>query len=158
MSQKDIGVCYILWFFFGTFGVHRLYLGDVFGFALYMIFWLSGGILNLIFWLIDLCLIPSLVNNYNAVSLNQFFLKKFMLVPFYTCFYYYSSSLLYSNTLLMLCMFPVNHNNSINNKEFHKQLFHNNSKFIIHSKLQLINSSLNKPHNKKKNLIDGQCY
>eukprot|EP01080_Neovahlkampfia_damariscottae_P002371 gene2371-gene2864 len=57
---------YILWLFFGFFGVHRIYLGDPIGFCIYMFFLVfTAGLGNLIFWILDFCLIPIMVREKN---------------------------------------------------------------------------------------------
>lgn len=63
-APKDIGVAYALWLFLGFFGVHRFYLGDNVG-GLLQLFTLGGAG---IWWLIDIVLIPGMVNrsNFNA--------------------------------------------------------------------------------------------
>ncbi|MGJ8696521.1 MAG: TM2 domain-containing protein [Verrucomicrobiaceae bacterium] len=62
MTRRSLLVTYILWFFFGVFGVHRLYLGHI-GWA--VVYFLTGG-LFLIGWIVDLFLNPSYVAEYNA--------------------------------------------------------------------------------------------
>lgn len=64
-EEKSVVATYLLWFFFGTVGIHRLYLGDVTGFLIYILLLLTCGIGNFIFWIIDLCLIPKLVDDAN---------------------------------------------------------------------------------------------
>ena len=54
MAQKDVMVAYILWFFLGGFGVHRLYLDQPVWFIVYL---LTGALCG-IGWLVDMCLIP----------------------------------------------------------------------------------------------------
>ena len=70
-------MAYILWFFLGFFGVHRMYLGRVgSGIAMLvlhglawltywiLIGWFGFGILGL-WWLIDALLIPGMARAYN---------------------------------------------------------------------------------------------
>jgi TM2 domain-containing membrane protein YozV len=63
VAQKDTLVAYILWFFFGFLGIHRFYLNrPVSG----IIWLLTGGLCGL-GWCIDLCLIPMMVDEENAM-------------------------------------------------------------------------------------------
>ncbi|KAF0982420.1 hypothetical protein FDP41_011350 [Naegleria fowleri] len=64
MAQKDVLVAYILWFFLGFLGVHRLYLDQPLWFVIYF---LTGALCG-IGWLIDLCLIPSMVDRCNQAN------------------------------------------------------------------------------------------
>eukprot|EP01088_Endostelium_zonatum_P022149 TRINITY_DN926_c0_g1_i1.p1 TRINITY_DN926_c0_g1~~TRINITY_DN926_c0_g1_i1.p1 ORF type:complete len:103 (-),score=4.28 TRINITY_DN926_c0_g1_i1:70-378(-) len=61
MAEKDIVIAYLLWFFLGPFGVHRCYLDR----PLTGILWFLTGGLFLIGWLVDLCLIPGMVEDCN---------------------------------------------------------------------------------------------
>ena len=75
MVKKSLALTYLLWFFFGFFGIHRLYLEDMNGFLIYIILWLffwTGICLVaiLVFWIIDICLIPGLVRNKNKEILQ----------------------------------------------------------------------------------------
>ena len=76
-NRKSALLGYILWFFLGFFGVHRMYLGRVgSGIAMLvlhglswlawwiLIGWLGFGILGL-WWLIDALLIPGMARDYN---------------------------------------------------------------------------------------------
>jgi TM2 domain-containing membrane protein YozV len=76
-NRKSVLIAYILWFFLGFFGIHRLYLGRVgSGVAmliLHGVSWLTHfiligfvgfGILGL-WWLIDALLIPGMARRYN---------------------------------------------------------------------------------------------
>ena len=77
-NKKSVLVAYLLWFFLGMFGVHRLYLGKwisglllllltAISSALYIIY--IGVILMAIpglWWLIDALLIPGMVRRYNT--------------------------------------------------------------------------------------------
>jgi len=76
-NKKSALLAYILWFFLGLFGVHRMYLGRVgSGIAMLLLHGLSWltwyiligfvgfGILGL-WWLIDALLIPSMTRAYN---------------------------------------------------------------------------------------------
>ena len=59
--QKSLAVAYVLWFFFGLFGVHRFYLGNWFTGTLYA---LSAGF-YFVGWFLDLFMLPFLVNSSN---------------------------------------------------------------------------------------------
>jgi TM2 domain-containing membrane protein YozV len=84
-NKKSVGVAYLLWFFFGMFGVHRFYLGETgTGAAILIIticsillkFVLIGFLtifISIIWVLVDLFLIPALAQKYNhrlAARLN----------------------------------------------------------------------------------------
>ncbi len=58
-NKKSILAAYLIWFFLGAFGIHRMYLGR----------WISGVILLLLtlagaglWWLLDALLFPGMVN------------------------------------------------------------------------------------------------
>eukprot|EP01118_Nematostelium_gracile_P008916 TRINITY_DN2981_c0_g2_i1.p1 TRINITY_DN2981_c0_g2~~TRINITY_DN2981_c0_g2_i1.p1 ORF type:complete len:138 (-),score=32.15 TRINITY_DN2981_c0_g2_i1:112-486(-) len=59
--MKDVLVAYVLWLFLGVLGVHRFYLDR----PLSGIVWLLTGGLCGIGWLLDLCLIPGMVDDCN---------------------------------------------------------------------------------------------
>lgn len=63
MKHKSVVVCYIIWFFGGLIGLHRLYLGQIELFVLYFITLASCGIQ----WIVDLFLIPQMVKEYNFI-------------------------------------------------------------------------------------------
>lgn len=77
-NKKSVGIAYLFWFLFGIFGAHRFYLGlegsgtillllTIFSFIL-LLFQGFGLILMFavgVWLLIDLAIIPSLVNEYN---------------------------------------------------------------------------------------------
>lgn len=60
--ERSILIAYLLWFFFGVFGVHRYYCGRYITGTIWL---LTGGLFG-IGWLIDLFLIPFMVNDDNA--------------------------------------------------------------------------------------------
>eukprot|EP01111_Echinosteliopsis_oligospora_P010452 TRINITY_DN324_c0_g1_i1.p1 TRINITY_DN324_c0_g1~~TRINITY_DN324_c0_g1_i1.p1 ORF type:complete len:130 (+),score=25.53 TRINITY_DN324_c0_g1_i1:223-612(+) len=62
MGHKDIVVAYILWFFLGLLGIHRFYLGRTVSGIIYLF---TAGLFG-IGWLIDICLIPGMVQEENA--------------------------------------------------------------------------------------------
>jgi len=76
-SSKDTGVAYLLAILLGGFGAHHFYVGHVgagIGFLLlWLIGWVTTGILvgffllfaAMIWWIIDLCLIPGYVRTAN---------------------------------------------------------------------------------------------
>ena len=59
--MADVCVAYILWFFFGLLGIHRFYLGRPLSGLIYLF---TAGLFG-IGWLIDICLIPGMVEDYN---------------------------------------------------------------------------------------------
>ena len=82
-NKKSALLAYILWFFLGFFGVHRMYLGRVgSGIAMLvlhglswltywiLIGWFGFGILGL-WWLIDALLIPGMTREYNNRLVDQ---------------------------------------------------------------------------------------
>lgn len=72
-SSKSIGVAYLLWLFFGAFSAHRFYAGKtksaVFRLLLLVIPFVGWAILTLL-WLIDLFLVPSMVNEQNMKTIE----------------------------------------------------------------------------------------
>lgn len=76
--RREAWLAYLLWFFLGSFGAHRIYCGKfISGFLMMGLFWL-GVITKLIFigwfflgiwglwWLIDVFLTAEFVNNINS--------------------------------------------------------------------------------------------
>ena len=76
-NKKSALLGYLLWFFLGLFGVHRMYLGRIgSGIAMLVLHgvswltwwifigWFGFGILGL-WWLIDALLIPGMARDYN---------------------------------------------------------------------------------------------
>jgi Predicted membrane protein len=61
MNQKELWVTYALWFFAGTLGLHKFYLGKV-GWGIIYLFTFG---LFFIGWFVDLFLIPSQVRRAN---------------------------------------------------------------------------------------------
>jgi len=61
-EHKSIAVAYVLWFFLGILGVHRFYLGRITSGVVYL---LTAGVFG-IGWLVDICLIPAMVEEANA--------------------------------------------------------------------------------------------
>jgi len=59
--MKSMLVAYVLWFFFGIFGIHRFYLGRTCSGLVYLF---TAGLLG-IGWIIDVCLIPGIVEEEN---------------------------------------------------------------------------------------------
>ena len=68
MRQKKLWVAYLLWFFFGIFGIHKFYLEKIF---LGILYFLTGGIF-IIGWLVDLFTLPSQVDLYNLKMQNLY--------------------------------------------------------------------------------------
>ncbi|EFA83585.1 TM2 domain-containing protein [Heterostelium album PN500] len=69
---KSTGLTYLLWFFFGVFGVHRFYLQRYVSGFIYLF---TLGIFG-IGWLVDLFLIPSMVRHFN----NHYFSEETVIV------------------------------------------------------------------------------
>ena len=66
-SQKDVLVTYLLWFFLGPFGCHRFYLNQI---GMGVFYFLTFGGCGLL-WLIDIALIPDLVNRANRIYVRN---------------------------------------------------------------------------------------
>ncbi|EGC37374.1 hypothetical protein DICPUDRAFT_150040 [Dictyostelium purpureum] len=66
-SHKSLTVAYILWFFFGLLGFHRLYLNKIGTFFLYFF---TAGVFG-IGWLYDLFALPSLVRHHNECAFSS---------------------------------------------------------------------------------------
>ena len=76
-NRKSVLVAYILWFFLGLFGIHRMYLGrwtsGLLMLALHglswLTWWIAIGMIGFAFlglwWLIDALLIPGMTHGYN---------------------------------------------------------------------------------------------
>jgi len=60
--MKEIAVAYLLWFCCGIFGAHRCYLDQP---SMGVLYFFTLGLFLIGFW-IDLCLIPSMVDECNA--------------------------------------------------------------------------------------------
>eukprot|EP01112_Ceratiomyxa_fruticulosa_P011855 TRINITY_DN3258_c0_g1_i3.p2 TRINITY_DN3258_c0_g1~~TRINITY_DN3258_c0_g1_i3.p2 ORF type:complete len:119 (+),score=29.48 TRINITY_DN3258_c0_g1_i3:946-1302(+) len=61
MAEKDTCVAYLLWFFLGFLGAHRFYLEK---WCTAIIYLFTFGVFG-IGWLVDICLIPGMVEEYN---------------------------------------------------------------------------------------------
>lgn len=82
-ASKSVGVAYAFALLLGEFGAHRFYLGRPVSAIIQMVLWLSGlatvwiliGFITLvpavIWWIIDLCILPGMVRNENARRLGQ---------------------------------------------------------------------------------------
>lgn len=82
-AKKSVGLAYVLWFFVGSIGVHRFYLGRTgSGIAMLVIFVLSVilmavgvgflGLIALAIWLlVDAFLIPGMARTHNLAALHQ---------------------------------------------------------------------------------------
>jgi TM2 domain-containing membrane protein YozV len=83
INKKSMLLAYVLWWFLGTFGVHRFYLGRI-GSGLAMLVTAAVsialtivlvGFLGLIvlgvWWIIDACLIPGMVREHNTRLMNR---------------------------------------------------------------------------------------
>lgn len=76
-AKKSVLVAYLLWFFLGVFGLHRIYLGHVVSGLLMLALWGVGTLLSVIligyvilvvpflWWLLDAVLIPGLARDAN---------------------------------------------------------------------------------------------
>ncbi len=76
-NKKSILAAYLIWFFLGAFGIHRMYLGRWISGILLLLLTLVGGALSWIligylplavaglWWLLDAILIPGMVNASN---------------------------------------------------------------------------------------------
>ncbi len=82
-AKKDMVLAYIIWFFLGTFGVHRLYIGKTISGILMAIFHICAWALTIVFvgfiglaiigviWLIDALFLAGWVEDYNLQLANQ---------------------------------------------------------------------------------------
>lgn len=77
-SRKSTGVAYLLWFFLGSFGAHRFYLGRtgtaVAQLLLLLLGWLPmmlGYVVLGIWVLVDAFLIPGMIREENAKLIEQ---------------------------------------------------------------------------------------
>lgn len=61
LREKSVAVAYLLWFFFGWLGIHRFYAGK----TITGMIWLFTFGLLCVGWLIDLFLIPGMIETYN---------------------------------------------------------------------------------------------
>lgn len=62
--MKSKGIAYLLWFFLGTFGVHKFYLGKI---GVGILYFFTGG-LFLFGWIYDLFTLGNQVDIYNALN------------------------------------------------------------------------------------------
>ena len=78
-NKKSVGAAYLLWFFLGGLGVHRLYLGRtatgllqlslaLFGWLPFLIGWVILGL----WWIVDLFLIPRIAADENMALADRF--------------------------------------------------------------------------------------
>jgi len=82
-NRKSTLIAYIIWFFLGWFGLHRMYLGKIASgiamLALQAISWLThfiligyiGFAILGLWWLIDAILIPGMTRDYNNRLIDQ---------------------------------------------------------------------------------------
>jgi len=66
-GKKSMGAAYLIWLFFGFFGVHRFYLGKIGTGVLYL---LTFGLLGL-GWLWDLFFIPLYTQKHNEMRKRE---------------------------------------------------------------------------------------
>ncbi len=76
-NRKSVIAAYLIWFFLGAFGIHRMYLGRWISGIILLALTLAGGGLSVIlvgylplaiaglWWLLDALLIPGMVNASN---------------------------------------------------------------------------------------------
>ena len=71
-NRKSKGIAYLFWLFLGAFGAHRFYAGEMKSGAIQLVLTLTGvGLLVVLPWLlIDLFLIPGLINERNMELIN----------------------------------------------------------------------------------------
>ena len=82
-NRKSALLGYILWFFLGFFGVHRLYLGRVVSGLAMLVLWGLSWLTHFIligfvgfaviglWWLIDALLIPGMTRSYNEGLIDR---------------------------------------------------------------------------------------
>ncbi|MEQ8814844.1 MAG: TM2 domain-containing protein [Thalassobaculum sp.] len=82
-AKKSVLVAYLLWFFLGFFGLHRIYLGYVLSGLLMLALWAVGTALSIIligyvilvlpflWWLVDALLIPGLARDRNNAIIAE---------------------------------------------------------------------------------------
>ena len=71
-NRKSKKVAYLLWLFFGWLGVHRFYAGATKSAVIQLLLSLSvvGLAVTILWWLIDIFLIPDLINEKNLELIN----------------------------------------------------------------------------------------
>lgn len=86
-NRKSALLAYVIWFFLGMFGVHRMYLGrwtsGLVMLALNVVSWLTHfiliGYLGFavlgIWWLIDALLVPGMTRSYNNRLVDELLLR-----------------------------------------------------------------------------------
>jgi len=82
-ARKSVLVAYLLWFFLGFFGLHRIYLGYVPSGLLMLALWGIGTalcfiligyvilVVPLLWWLVDALLIPGLARDSNTRIIEE---------------------------------------------------------------------------------------
>ena len=78
-NRKSTGVAYLLCIFFGSFGVHRFYLGHTGTGAVQLILWVAGWVTLFLAWIplgiwifVDLFLIPGMARDQNMQLADKF--------------------------------------------------------------------------------------
>ena len=66
--QKDMAVAYLLWFFFGLWGLHRFYLGQA---GVGVVYLLTAGVCGF-GWLLDAFLLAGEVTRLNQLANQQY--------------------------------------------------------------------------------------
>ena len=71
-NRKSMGVAYLLWFLFGTLGVHRFYAGRTKSAVVMLLLTLSviGLVVTLPWWVIDAFLLPNIVREKNFETMR----------------------------------------------------------------------------------------
>ncbi len=72
-NRKQKRVAYLLWLFFGWFGVHRFYAGETKTAVIQLLLTLSviGFLGSFVWWMIDAFLVPDMVNDHNQKTLRM---------------------------------------------------------------------------------------
>ena len=72
-KRKSMGIAYLLWFFFGFFGVHRFYAGKTKSAIVQLVLTLTGvGLVVNIPWLLaDLFMIPGMIHERNLDTMRM---------------------------------------------------------------------------------------
>ena len=71
-NRKSMGVAYLLWFLFGTLGIHRFYAGRTKSAVVMLLLTLTvfGLVVTLPWWVIDAFLLPNIVREKNFETMR----------------------------------------------------------------------------------------